>query len=268
MEETRIPWYERGFGERVVPGTRPRVSFGRDWLRAGALELFTDTVRGHEPLLHTLSDEEPRAAVRGGRTPRLAELRTQQSTVWSWNRPVYDPADGGHLRIEFRALPSGPTLTDIVANAAFLLGLVLDVASEDLEPAAHVPFALARADFYAAARFGLESRLHWPFAPSGHAVPHRAAGLVLGLLPHAARGLRRAGVHPDEAGRWLAVVEERVRTGRTGARWQRAMLDAQSPARCRQAAAHALVRRYQALSEPDLPVHTWPEEAAARGVPG
>jgi hypothetical protein len=36
---------------------------------------------------------------------------------------VYDASDGGHLRIEMRALPAGPTTIDMLANAAFLVGL-------------------------------------------------------------------------------------------------------------------------------------------------
>jgi hypothetical protein len=35
-------------------------------------------------------------------------LARHQSTVWRWNRAIYDPALGGHLRIEMRALPAGP----------------------------------------------------------------------------------------------------------------------------------------------------------------
>ena len=48
--------------------------------------------------------------------------------MWRWDRAIYDPAEGGHLRIELRALPSGPTVTDMLANAALLLGLTLALA--------------------------------------------------------------------------------------------------------------------------------------------
>ena len=55
-----------------------------------------------------LSDEDPLATVMAGRIPELEEVRMHQGTVWSWNRPIYDSADGGHLRIEMRALARGP----------------------------------------------------------------------------------------------------------------------------------------------------------------
>jgi len=95
------------------------------WLRGGLLELFADSVRLHQPLLPVLGDHDPFAGGAEAQAPPLAELRLHQGTVWRWNRAIYDPASGGHLRIEMRALPAGPTVTDMLANAAFLVGLSL-----------------------------------------------------------------------------------------------------------------------------------------------
>lgn len=60
----------------------------------------------------------------------LRELRLHQGTVWRWNRAIYDPASGGHLRIEMRALPAGPTVIDMMATSAFLIGLSLWLAGQ------------------------------------------------------------------------------------------------------------------------------------------
>src|SRR5690606_7028855 len=100
-----------------------RVNYGHGWLRHGAYELFAETVRLYPPLLPVVDEEDPLEALREGRLPRLAELTLHQGTVWLWNRPIYDTADGGHLRIELRALPSGPSAVDMVANAALCIGL-------------------------------------------------------------------------------------------------------------------------------------------------
>ena len=59
----------------------------------------------------------------------------QTSTVWRWNRAVYDVADGApHLRIENRVLPAGPTLADVMANAALFYGAVAHLAQHGPEP--------------------------------------------------------------------------------------------------------------------------------------
>ena len=64
--------------------------------------------------------------------PRLQELRLHNGTVYRWNRPVYDVVDGRpHLRVENRVLPAGPTVVDVLANAAFYYGALTVLAAED-----------------------------------------------------------------------------------------------------------------------------------------
>jgi hypothetical protein len=112
-EETRIALFKQAVDERgeLPDGWRPpaRVSFGHGWVRGGAHELFAESVALHVPLLPVCGDEDALACVRDGGVPRLEELRLHHGTVWRWNRAIYDPGAGGHLRIELRALPSGPT---------------------------------------------------------------------------------------------------------------------------------------------------------------
>ncbi|WP_214411823.1 glutamate--cysteine ligase [Sphaerisporangium fuscum] len=253
-EETRIALFEASADDRDPE--RPwrvdgRVSFGSGWVEGGAAELFEHSVREYEPVMPVMDDEDPLAVVRGGGVPRLAELRLHQGTVWQWNRPVYDPADGGHLRVELRALPAGPTCADMAANAAFALGLVAAMAAR---PGwiADFPFADAYRNFYRAARGGLDAMLAWP----GRAEPAPAAEVVLDLLPIAHEGLISVGVDETEAARHLSVIGERVRARRTGAAWQRAALAALGD---RPGARAAMLERYRELALGDLPVHTWPE---------
>jgi len=59
----------------------------------------------------TQPDEDPFRLLARGETPLLSALRMHNGTVWRWNRACYGVADGiAHLRIENRALPSGPTV--------------------------------------------------------------------------------------------------------------------------------------------------------------
>ena len=60
-----------------------------------------------------------------GGAPRLQELRLHNGTIYRWNRPVYDVVGGRpHLRVENRVLPAGPTVVDVLANAAFYYGAI------------------------------------------------------------------------------------------------------------------------------------------------
>ena len=100
--------------------------------------------------------------------PPLDELRLHLGTVWRWNRAIYDPADGGHLRIEMRALQAGPTVIDMVANAAYLIGLVaMGGCIRIVRWTYALPFERADHNFYRAAKYGLSAQLAWPGLEAG-----------------------------------------------------------------------------------------------------
>ena len=105
-------------------GVRPPVFFGERWITS-IFDLFEENVRYFPALLPETTDEDPEAVLASGRAPRLQELRLHNGTVYRWNRPVYDVVDGvPHLRVENRVLPAGPTVVDVLANAAFYYGAV------------------------------------------------------------------------------------------------------------------------------------------------
>ena len=177
--------------------------------------------------------------------------------MWRWNRPVYDPALGGHLRIELRALPAGPTVVDMLANAAFLIGLSRWVASEDERWTWRLSFERAEDGFYRAAEHGLAAELTWPFGQEGRLRTLSAAVLVPELLPAAREGLIGAGVAAPEADFLLGVIAARVRSGQTGAVWQRQMLAALEPRLGRERALAVMLERYLEHATTDQPVHSW-----------
>jgi gamma-glutamyl:cysteine ligase YbdK (ATP-grasp superfamily) len=258
-EETRIALFKQAVEDRDSRGPRrrpSRTSFGTGWLRGGALELLAESVRLHEPLLPSVGDPPgwPRDEQFG--VPCLDELRLHQGTVWRWNRAIYDPADGGHLRIEMRALPAGPTLTDMMANAAFLIGLTLWLADQNQRWTYALPFERADHGFYRAAQYGLDAKLSWP-AGGDRVSTLPAADLVTELLPAAREGLVRAGVATTEADHLLEVIEARTASRQTGAVWQRAALTAAERGRTREQALAVMLDWYLSRAATGQPVHTW-----------
>ena len=260
-EETRIAVFKQSVDDRTGHGPRrrpARTTLGTGWLRGGPLELFTESTRLHRPLLPVLSGLGPIAGHAGEQAPPLDELRLHQGTVWRWNRAIYDPAWGGHLRIEMRALPAGPTIIDMLANAAFLVGLSLWLAAQDQHWTYAVPFERADHGFYRAAQHGLSARLSWP---AGHRDQMRtvpAAKLIAELVPAARQGLLEAGVAPEEANELLDVISARAASGQTGSAWQRATLAAAERHHDRQRALAIMLDRYLQCAATGLPVHTWP----------
>ncbi|MDI6099041.1 glutamate--cysteine ligase [Actinoplanes sp. NEAU-A12] len=257
--ETRIPFFEQATDARPdefsAQGVRPRVWFGDRWIDS-VLDLYEENLRYFPPLLPELSEEDPVAVRACGNIPHLYELRMHNGTVYRWNRPVYDVSDGRpHLRVENRVLPSGPSVADLVANAAFYFGLVRQLVEEDPPIWARLAFATAEANFRAGARDGIEADLTWP-GRGEVAVTDLVRDV---LLPRARTGLDLLGVRPAQRDRLLGIIADRCRTGRNGATWQTAAVGAaEARGLSRAAALCEMTQRYLEYQRSNEPVHTWP----------
>jgi CBS domain-containing protein len=222
--ETRIALFQQSIDIRTLTDhfrdRSPRVTFGSDWLRGSVMEIYREDVARFQVLLTTEVDEDVFAKMGKGVAPKLRALNIHNSTVYRWNRPCYGISPNGkpHLRIENRIFPSGPSLPDAMANAAFWLGLMngFEEAYPDITEV--LDFSQAKANFFAAARFGLDTRFSWTH---GRKVSPR--DLILEeLLPLAQQGLDKAGIDRRDAEYYLGIIEARAQSGRTGSQW---MLD-------------------------------------------
>lgn len=256
--ETRIELFAQSTDTRPEElksqGVRPRVWFGEGWI-SSVLDLYRENIRYFPSLLPEVSDEDPVAELAAGRTPQLSELRLHNGTVYRWNRPVYDVVDGRpHLRLENRVLPAGPTVVDMLANSAFFYGLLRSLSEADEPLWESLDFAVAEANFLAAARHGIDAKLHWPGL--GEVT---ARELVLDtLLPLAHDGLHRWGVDPEVRDRFLGVIEGRAASGRNGASWQVSTVQTlQDGGMTRPEALAEMLRRYCDHMHANTPVHTW-----------
>ena len=259
--ETRITLFEQATDTRPdelkQQGVRPRVWFGERWITS-VFDLFEENIQFFPALLPICEDEDPLAVLDHGDCPQLAEMSLHNGTVYRWNRPVYAAVNGTpHLRVENRVLPAGPSVADIMANAAFYYGLVRALAEAQRPVWTQMAFTTAAENLYAAARHGMDAQLYWPGLGE---VP--VTELVLRrLLPLARGGLSHWGVHPDQAERLLDIIEQRCITGRTGAAWQISTVAAlaEDDGADRPEALRLMTQRYIDHMHTNEPVHTWPE---------
>ena len=261
-QETRIPLFKQSIDTRIRDRYKwaepARVHFGHGRVRRGAFELFNQTVRLNPPLLPICSDESAARQLAAGQVPSLAELKLHQSTVWLWNRPIYDEADGGQLRVEMRALPAGPSAIDMVANAALMIGLAEGIRPQINELLPALPFHMAEYNFYRAAQHGLDARLVWPEVDQYGCVEQPVADIIERKLPLAKQGLLSIGVDAQECEHYLGIIERRLATRRTGAHWQMEMLRRLESDGNREQALHRMLEAYIRNSYDNAPVAGWP----------
>jgi gamma-glutamyl:cysteine ligase YbdK (ATP-grasp superfamily) len=239
-DETRIPLFEQSISVGASDLTK-RVSFGIRYLYQSMMESFRANLKRYPVMLPRLMDEP---------LERMAHLRLHNGTIWRWNRPLigFDEQQRPHLRIEHRVVPAGPSLPDMIANAAFYFGLVTRLAERYQQPEQEMGFIRARSNFYQAARFGLQSQLYWfgwQSVPADQLIAKQ-------LLPLARQGLLSLGIDPASVEYWLGIIEARVRRGINGAVWQKQWV-----------ASHGmdmpgLTLAYLERQESGKPVHEWP----------
>jgi hypothetical protein len=256
--ETRIALFEQATDTRPeelkAQGVRPRVWFGERWITS-IFDLFEENVRYFPSLLPICEAEDPVEVLERGDVPKLAELRLHNGTIYRWNRPVYDVVRGKpHLRVENRCLPAGPTVVDVLANAALYYGLIKVLAEADRPVWSQMSFSAAEENFHAGARYGIDAKIYWPGMGE---VP--ATELVLRrLLPMAHQGLEEWGVATADKDRLLGIIEQRCLTGRNGASWQAAAFHRLHHDHDRFDALREMMRSYVTHMHSNEPVHTWP----------
>jgi hypothetical protein len=241
--ETRIPLFEQAVdcGDDAHPERR-RVTFGAGYVGADPTALFADNLERYPVLLPMVASDAPTGA--------FAHLRLQNGTLWRWNRLLIgfdgDGYAAPHLRIEQRVMPAGPSVADMIANAAFYYGCVYMLAHQAVPPETLLPFANARHNFYRSARDGLGASVTWL---GGREVP--VVELLEHLLPLAREGLQRQDLDTDDIDRFLDLLAVRLRTRRNGAAWQLAH-------HARHGDFFRLTADYLEHQRSAAPVHEWP----------
>jgi gamma-glutamyl:cysteine ligase YbdK (ATP-grasp superfamily) len=156
-----------------------------------------------------------------------------------------------------RALPAGPSVIDMVANAAFMIGLAEGIRPQINELLPALPFHMAEYNFYRAAQHGLEAQLVWPEVDQYGCIEQSVAGIIERKLPLAKQGLLSIGVDENECDHYLGVIERRLAANRTGASWQMDMLHQLEASGNREQALHQMLEAYISNSHDNAPVAEW-----------
>ncbi len=259
--ETRIALFQQSLDTRLINehlrDRSPRVMFGNRWVEKSVLEIYREDITRFRIMLMTDVKEDCLQQLDDGVIPELRALNIHNSTVYRWNRPCIGMSDDGkpHLRIENRILPSGPTVIDEVANAAFWLGMMN--VFDDHYPGVRklMDFDTAKFNFLTTAFNGLESEIKWF---DGKKASVREI-IKNELLPIAREGLEKNKVNSDDIDTYLGVIEERNKKKQNGTTWilnsfETLVKEDLGREEIPVAITSAMIKH----SHDDIPVHKWP----------
>jgi len=254
--ETRVALFKQAIDCRMEDSLSqrlpPRVFFGHGWVRQGIYELFSEGVYLFTPLFPQCKESSNASF-----PPELYELCLHQGSIWSWNRPIYDETDGGHVRIELRALPAGPTPADMMATAAYSIGLIEGLSQQINSILPGIPFRYAEHNFYRAAKDGLDAKLFWPNFDANSISEKPVTEILEELLPVAETGLRHLTIDQDDIAIYLGIVQETLQKRQNGAIWQLQTLAKLEQKSDRSTALKKLVQHYQRNYLGGVPVCHW-----------
>jgi CBS domain-containing protein len=217
--ETRIALFQQSIDLRntsqLLREQRARVNFGDDWVRDSILEVFTDDVARHAPLVTADLSGNPIEDLKNGIKPDLKAIGLHNGTLYKWNRVCYGVHNNiAHLRIENRYIPSGPSIIDEIANAMFWIGVMLGMPDDCKSIWKRMAFKDAKGNFIKAARTGMDTYFNW----FGRGISAKKLVRKI-LLPMAHDGLIKAHVDPKDIDFYLNIIRERIDKNTSGSEW-------------------------------------------------
>lgn len=241
-DDSRIPLFEQAVNVDPIAHSmgEGRVGFGTGYAVESLFELFQENLE-HYPVMLPITQS--------GAVDNLSNLMLHNGTIWRWNRPLvgFDMDGNPHLRIEHRVASAGPTVSDVVANSVFFIGMVIGLLDSHKKMAELMPFEQARDNFYCAAKRGMSSVIKWH---GGEDIELRAL-LRDELIPLAESGFKSMGLSEHEWRGWLGIIEGRVVSGQNGTSWQRQWVERNG------CDMDGLLEAYLRGQKSGCPVHEW-----------
>jgi hypothetical protein len=157
-------------------------------------------------------------------TEQFWELDHKRGTFWRWVRTVVGgqavegAGDGRSLRIEYRPLPTQPSVPDTVGLQCLVAGLLRGIVKTD-HPLCELEWNRARDSFYEAVDRGPEADLAWITA-DGEAT-NETGPIYAECFDLARTGLQAAGLDVETAASLLAPIRRRASEETVPSQWKK-----------------------------------------------
>jgi CBS domain-containing protein len=254
--ETRIALFTQSVDTRansfLLNEKQSRVSFGSKWETGTITDIFKDNISRFRSLVTSEFTKDSVEMLEHNEIPKLKALSLHNGTVYRWNRVCYGVGNNKpHLRIENRYIPSGPTISDEIANMVFWVGVMAGQPKQYQEIHTKMNFKDVKSNFFSAARYGMGTQFKW----NGKIISSQ--DLILDeFLPMAYKGLYSLGVSPKDVEHYLTIIENRVKS-LNGADWITKSYRNLLKSKKRNEALQVLTANMYLKQIHDYPVSTW-----------
>ncbi|OUS02359.1 CBS domain-containing protein [Flavobacteriales bacterium 33_180_T64] len=254
--ETRIALFTQSVDTRansfLLNENQSRVSFGNHWETGSITDIFKDNISRFRSLVSSEFIKDSMKMLKNDEIPKLKALNLHNGTVYRWNRVCYGVGNNKpHLRIENRYMPSGPTVSDEIANMMLWVGVMVGKSKAYRQIHESMDFKDVKSNFFSAARYGMSTQFKW----NGKTVSSQ--DLILNeLLPMAYKGLYKMNVNPKDVEHYLTIIENRVKT-LNGSEWLTSSYRKLLKTKKRNEALQVLTANSYLKQEHDYPVSTW-----------
>lgn len=215
--ELRIPIFEQAVN-RSQEYNEMKVRFPLD-------------VQRTEELVNLVGDDETYAPALqewdGGEDGFLSEFwewNYKRKTFWRWVRPVISgrPVEGAcderSIRLEYRPLPTQPSIKDIVAFQALTTGLIHGLRISD-HPINELDWDAAKNSFYNVVENGLAAEMHWVNEDGEHTTDKEK--IFEEVFRYAREGLTARDMPEETQDTFLTPLEERWKKRVTPSIWKK-----------------------------------------------
>lgn len=220
---------ENSYHELRIPLFEQAVNTSEEYSRKKCrvpddLENLEDAVDGiqkdetYHPWLREWSDPK------NGFKDSFWELEYKRGTFWRWVRPVFggeeveDACGEKSVRIEYRPIPTQPTLKDNISVQLLVNGLLIGLKQKQ-HPLKQQSWEKAKQSFYNVVKNGLNAEIHW-VNRDGEKTTEKEE-IYTEIFELAEKGLKTQGFTEKQIQRRLQPLKKRWKQRKTPSAWKK-----------------------------------------------
>lgn len=219
---------DQSFHELRIPIFEQIVNTSEDYSRKKCR--VPDDIKEPEELLDMLKEDETYypwlrkwSVAEEGFKDNFWELEYKRGTFWRWVRPVFggqkvkNCCDEKSLRLEYRPIPTQPTIKDIISVQAMTVGMIKGMVSEE-HPVKDLEWVNAKENFYNVVKDGMNAEITWIDGSGSKKGMETALRETISLSK---KGLEDFGFKEDKIDQLLMPLEKRIESEVTPSIWKK-----------------------------------------------